>query len=474
MKDAQATMTGRSWRHFSSYWPFIVAGALGPADAAASSESGMDGDDVAPVSSTLALVAPLSHAGSDDDGSEFSHDPDAGDVPNQSRGIGSSLPGPNVVTTDRYRDVFGDMPLHDAILELFCRTAQLGGDFFGDNVADTAVMPEELIKRMDARAKALGVDCLQTLYGHTNTSKVHRIIHHMDEELRGRGNLWEGDTSENEKLHGSCKRMFRRSNKRGPTVALQMMRCDEAQSAVLREVVEADAGCSPRASTSASPTNDDEATIAAPPTLTEQLSFSGRGEREFVGNLRLSPALAKIGALLGLADNAWVTVHRTARIVARFEWGAPPTVQSVRAAASFMGKPWFSFLRYEARDGAVCWGRARLVLRSLGRTRRSCVVIQRMRRVDPRPGCVLTRFGCMRLTWHFDSAADEYPGLEVVDATRILREEDVQVDWFDLSDRLGLFATPANKRITAAERRDARYFTNVFYPWTSRSMRPGF
>jgi len=474
MKDAQATMTGRSWRHFSCFWPFIVAGALGPADAASSSESGMDGDDVAPVSSALAFVPARSYHGSDDDGSELSHEADAGELPIELGGVSSSLPGPDVVTTDRYRAVFGDMPLHDAVLELFCRTAQLGGDFFGDNVADTAIMPEELIERMDARAKALGVDCLQTLYGHTNTSKVHRIIQHAVDELRGRGNLWEGDTSENEKLHGSCKRMFRRSNKRGPTVALQMMRCDETQSAVLREVVEADAGGSPPASSSGSPSSDDEATITAPPTLTENLSFTGRGERAFVGNLRLSPALSKIGALLGLADNAWVTVHRTARIVARFEWGAPPNVQHVRAAASFMGKPWFSFVRYEARDGAVRWGRARLVLRSLGRTRRSCVVVQRMRRVDARSGCVLTRFGCVRLAWHFDGASDEYPGLELVDATRILREEDVQVDWFDLSDRLGLFATPANKRITAAERRASRYFTNVFYPWTSRSMRPGF
>jgi len=181
-----------------------------------------------------------------------------------------------------------------------------------------------------------------------------------------------------------------------------------------------------------------------------------------------------VGNLLGLREDDWVTVHRTARIVARFECGAAPVVEHVRAAPSFVGKPWFSFLRYETSDCDVSWGRACLVLRSLGRTRRICVVVQLMRRIDPWPGCVLTRFGCTRLGWDFEVETDEYPALELVDASRILREEDVQVDWFGLSDRQGLFAKPASKRLTPEERRASRYFTNVFYPWTSRSMRPGF
>jgi len=58
------------------------------------------------------------------------------------------------------------------------------------------------------------------------------------------------------------------------------------------------------------------------------------------------------------------------------------------------------------------------------------------------------------------------------DATRILRAENVQVDWWDLMERVGLLATPANKTIDATERRAARYFTNPFFPWTSRELRP--
>ena len=97
-----------------------------------------------------------------------------------------------------------------------------------------------------------------------------------------------------------------------------------------------------------------------------------------------------------------------------------------------------------------------------------------MRRVNARPACVLTRYGCIRLGWVFAASSDAYTALELVDATRVLRAEDEQVDWFDMSDRLGLFAIPGNETNTVGERRAARYFTNPFFPWTTRSMHPGF
>lgn len=174
----------------------------------------------------------------------------------------------------------------------------MGGDVFGDNLADTTVLPEAQIVVIDARAKAIAVDCLQTLYGHINTSKLYLVVQHAAEELHGRGYLWEGDTSENEKLHESCKRIFRRSNKRGPTVALQIMRCDEAQSAVLREVADAE-NVTNTADYSVSTGNSDDYGDTTPPhTLTEHLSFTGRGEPVTVGVLRVSPSLGKLGVLM--------------------------------------------------------------------------------------------------------------------------------------------------------------------------------
>jgi len=42
---------------------------------------------------------------------------------------------------------------------------------------------------IDEAANQLGVDAIQTLYGHVNTTKLHRLIQHLGDELRARGNL---------------------------------------------------------------------------------------------------------------------------------------------------------------------------------------------------------------------------------------------------------------------------------------------
>lgn len=52
----------------------------------------------------------------------------------------------------------------------------------------------------------------------------------------------------------------------------------------------------------------------------------------------------------------------------------------------------------------------------------------------------------------------------------ICRLEQVHVDWQDLTDRLGIDAMPSAMPDTAEERRRTRFFTNVFYPWTSRPL----
>jgi len=425
---------------------------------------------------------------------------------------GSALPNEQLAHSSDFQDYFPNMPVHDAYLETFCQAARLGGMLFGDNVADATAITEETVKDMEEAAMELGVDSIQTLYGHVNTTKLHRLVMHLGDELRARGNLWEGDTSVNEKLHGSCKRMYKRSNKRGPGVALQMMRCEETQSAVIRELCDADEDVSggggrthsaPNGpgilSDGASDGSEGEGTegglrssrnapsssfpmvsglgtggsSSRPPTTTAQLSFKGRGQRVSIRELCRISALASVGTALRMGDQDWVTQHRTMRIVARFEWGAPPVVQHLRAADSFFGKPCFSFVRYEDSAGHLRWGRMRIILRSLGDNRRSCAIVQRLRRATARPGCVLTRYGCVRLAWDFDDGHSSHPALELVDAGRVLRAEDVQVDWYDLSDRLGLRATPSNKQNSAAERRASRFFTNVFYPWTSREQQPG-
>jgi len=50
--------------------------------------------------------------------------------------------------------------------------------------------------------------------------------------------------------------------------------------------------------------------------------------------------------------------------------------------------------------------------------------------------------------------------------------EDVQVDWQELASRAGLKADPGVLEKTVGGRRAARFFTNVFYSWTSRDLVP--
>ena len=465
LKEKQATMTGRSWRHFSVFWPFIVAGLIGPPEDTDAAPPQPGNDDHVPRTTDTRAETSI-NANDDRDGS-INQDGwvgvDGDDLAVEDEPLGE-LPEADVAASTRYLAVFKHMAVHDAVLELFCKAAALGGRLFGDNTGDTTTLSEAQVRGMEADAEVLGIDYLQTLYGRINTSKIHRLVYHLGDELRSCGNLWEGDTSQNEALHGACKRMYKRTNKRGPGVALQMMRCEQTQAEVLKEVELAD--------NTTTADRSGPLVLVSSPAHTADLSFSRRGERVAVGDLLLKPALRKMAERLANDGVHWLMVSKTARIVARFEWGAAGKVQYVRATPSFMGKAWYSFIRYESDGGEMRWGRARLVVRSFGQQQRNCVIVQRLLRVDARSGCVLSSYGCLRLGWDFESVSDEFPALEVVDVTRILRLEDIQVDWRDLADRLGLRAMPSNMAHTPIQLRAARYFTNPFYPWTSRALVP--
>jgi len=248
------------------------------------------------------------------------------------------------------------------------------------------------------------------------------------------------------------------------------MRCEEAQSAVIRQLCDADedaAASVPRAQPTTRRNDGDGGTVVAPvsdsgssgaaaardgalddhsggsgaasasgndsmqtpPIQTSQLTVSGRAQRVAVGDFHRIPALASLGAVLGVADDGCVTQHCTVRMMTQFEWGAPLALQHLRATDKFLGDSWYSFIHYGGNGGSLCRGRLRLVLRSINGQPRSCVVMQRMHRAVNHPGCVLSRYGCVCLAWDVESAEDTHPALEVADADRILRAEDVQVDW---------------------------------------------
>lgn len=369
-----------------------------------------------------------------------------------------------------YCRLFGDGPLEDAVLTMFCHAALANNLLFGDNVRDSTYTTDSQAASLAAEARVLG-DMVQALLGPVHTTKLHRLMFHLLAELRNRGNLAEGDTSANEHRHSQTKQMFRRSNKRGALLMLQLIRADETRAAVLARL-DGEARVADRAAMAhemAEEEVDDDAVPddAAQPALP-------CGTRLSLSVVAARPGLAGIAVCLGEADlTAALTVANTVPIRAKFEWGGRSVVQPVRGADRFYGSPWHSHVRYRTREGETAWGLVRLVVRAAGKVPRRCVVVQRLRRVPARTNCVLTRYGCIRLAWAFASPTEEWPELAAVDMDDILRVEQVHTDWRDLASRLGIFAVPSSAPQTAEERRASRLFTNVFYPWTSRSLHAG-
>lgn len=372
--------------------------------------------------------------------------------------------GPDMRPGSLYHVIFGDIPLEDAVLTMFCQAAMVNGMLFGDNEYSLAVMPDSTAVAIADAAHVLG-RMIQVLLGPVHTTKLHRLMYHLLQELRGRGNLAEGDTSENESKHTTCKQMFRRSNKRGPTLPLQMLRAEETQNYIV-EAHQKEERAARRAVSER----------GAPASTTEEPVASYRGVRVTLSSVAAWDGLSALPACLGVdatdAGSTTVTLGNTASILATFDWGEPaqPVRQFVRGAEDFHGSPWRSHVLYASADGTRRRGVVRVLLRGVNAEKCQSAVVQCLREAPARPRCVLTRYGCQRLAWDFASASDGWPRLEVIELSSIVRVEQVHVDWGDLAGRRGIFAMPSTTPDTAEERHRARFFTNVFYPWVSRSM----
>lgn len=118
------------------------------------------------------------------------------------------------------------------------------------------------------------------------------------------------------------------------------------------------------------------------------------------------------------------------------------------------------------------WADVWLVLRRVGGVKRDCVVVRCLELAATEPGSGLTRFGCTRLARAFEQADSEWPNLALVDVERLVRLEQVHPDFKDVALLHGVGMIPSKVPQTSAERHSARFFSNIFHPWTSRSLRP--
>jgi len=452
-------MTGRLWRHALAIMPHMIAGVGGPAE-----ERLVRHVDAAPTRAGIRTQRPVGESDELDDG----HGPGADGL----EAADEVLPDPvvpDVMSSDKYRRLYGDLPLHRAVLDVFCRMAVLGGRLMGDNVADTTHMSERQMRSLADEAQVFIIEHVDLLFGPVHTTKAHRLANHLLAALLSNGNLWEGDTSENEALHGPCKKMYLRTNKRGPTMVLQMMRAAEAQTEVLREMREL--------------TDEDDTGLLdlfegdpdaedVPTAPVQVLARSHRGRRVTVADVEAMSGMAGVGELLGKAGECSLVLSSSFSFFCTFEWGAAAVVQTAHASESYMGKPRYDFIWYTTEGGQRELGYVRLVVRMLGGDVDDFVVVRRLQEVASIPHCALTRSGCKRVAWCFSSVDEDWPLLSRVPLSHVLRIEHVVPDFQDLGDRRGLHAIPSNTPDTAAERHAQRFFTNSFYPFTSRAMNP--
>jgi len=154
---------------------------------------------------------------------------------------------------------------------------------------------------------------------------------------------------------------------------------------------------------------------------------------------------------------------------ASFEWGANGFVQRVRAARSlYNNTPWWDHVLIKSSTRLSApprLGLARLLIRAVDGEPRNLVVVQLLQEAVARPDCVLTEFGCGRRRWDMDLRTG-FPALAVVPVTELQRLEHVVPDFEDLSDRLGLYATPTTVPDSPHELPLQRFFVNAFFPWT--------
>ena len=457
--EKQLQMTGRLWRYGLAMMPHMIAGVGGPAE-----ERPVRHVDAAPARQAADGPRAAGDADELDDG-------DGRD----SFGINAAdevLPDPivpDVVTSARYRRLYGDLPLHRAVLDVFCRMAALGGRLMGDNMDSTTHMSARQMRELADEARGFIVERVDLLFGPAHTTKAHRLANHLLGALLNNGNLWEGDTSENEGLHGPCKKMYMRTNKRGPSMVLQMMRAAEAQKEVLRELQELEDD----GDDDILKLLEDEAEDPVVPMNPIPLMVrSHRGRRVTVADVQQMAGMASLGELLGREADCTLVLSSSFSFYCSFEWGAPSVVQTACASEAHLGKPRFDFIWYTNEHGRRQLGWARLVVRMLHGDVDDFVVVRRLHQVPSIPECALTRSGCKRMAWCFASPTDDWPLLARVPLDRVLRVEHVVPDFQDLGDRHGLRAVPSNTPDTAAERHAQRFFTNCFFPFTSRALNP--
>lgn len=395
----QMRLKGRQWRYGVMVWPFMVVGIVGARKL--DSTAPCEGKSRRRQRSGATAAGPPCRGGrrsgggrhrsrrvvSDDSGWETADEADdsgtgledtfddeANDAAAAPRAAGASLYVSEAERKAECRAAFGDMPTHDAVLDVVCRAAALMGKLCGDNGAGEDGYTDETCEKLGLEAYRLVTTYMRVLFGDRHTTKMHALAYHLCDELMRRGSLVDADTSVNERLHKALKAFFANTNKHPTSFRVQMMRCeqtlyqviaedlkdqdDKDEKAADEETSDTDGGAASsdaegdsdsdleRAPSSreeaAGCTSDDSADVEtdsheeeAPRKRTSKPRVYGR--RTTVAAVMLADVgrLQDLPGLLGVDETARLVVTNTSKIKATLPWRRRRVKQLVRAAHDF-------------------------------------------------------------------------------------------------------------------------------------------
>ena len=114
-----------------------------------------------------------------------------------------------------------------------------------------------------------------------------------------------------------------------------------------------------------------------------------------------------------------------------------------------------------ASNGVRRVGRARVVIKSVGRRATRLLVVERALQAAPVALCPFAAYRCTRLRFEMrDTGVTSM--LECVPVRRVRRVLCVEYDWVDWVARRGLEEMPTAVRTTREEVKEGRFFVNAF------------
>jgi len=191
-----------------------------------------------------------------------------------------------------------------------------------------------------------------------------------------------------------------------------------------------------------------------------------------VGLVSEWPGLGAVAAALGGPNFTSIHLLSGTHFHAKYEWGAVSCTELIRSMQIYYGSSWYNYVLYR-RLGCterLC-GHVRLIVATVkgprGGTRQ---VVERLVPAGGVPGSVFEEAGHERLRLAFDDDTAEWPSLEVVPLSGILRIFQVVPDVEALAPAFCMGRGPPETSWGPEDRRAARFLNNKLFKSTTPSQ----